>query len=74
MAYGWIGEMNLEEYKPIPGFSRYGISKSGVVINIKTKKVLKTTSDGRAIALHNKGYKVTRTIDGLVKLTWSVNE
>lgn len=37
--------MNINDFKPIPEFENYGISKSGVIINFKRQKELKCFID-----------------------------
>jgi|LakMenE01Jun11ns_1017448.scaffolds.fasta_scaffold9941576_4 hypothetical protein len=57
----------------IKGFSKYSITKEGVITNLKSGKFIKhfTAKDAPAVTITNdEGIRLTRTISGLVKLTF----
>lgn len=63
-------------YKPIPFFRRYGITKDGVVINLKSGEKLKpriTKNGSPQFSIIRDGENATyttRTTKALLKLTW----
>jgi len=59
------------EFKPIPNFRKYAINKDGVIINVKTKRVLaqkKTKFNTHQVAMRSdRGDYTSRTPAILVK-------
>lgn len=68
--------MNTQNFKPIPEFENYGISKDGIIINFKRNKELKyfIDKDGYyrvGFCINNKKYN--RFVHRLVALTYIDN-
>ena len=63
------------EYKVIKYFSRYAISKGGVVINIKKNRTVVLRGCGLSVNItSDMGDRTSRTIKGLLLEAWGSDE
>lgn len=63
----------MEEYKKIPTYENYGISKNGKVFNFKTGKILKPHISGKVawVSLSQYGTSTIFKVSNLVYFTWT---
>ena len=67
--------LGAEDFRRIPGFRKYSISRDGDVRNIRTGKLLKegcnpTTGAYSYTLWRDDGGKTNRTYEGLVQAAW----
>lgn len=62
-------KIDTEEFKEIPFFRKYVISRDGVVINTSNGKTMKPK--GKSVQVtSDREIRTTRTIKGLLNATW----
>ena len=63
----------MNQFKEIPGWERYGVSKDGQVMNLETGKIRKSTLSTAGylrVCLHNNSYRKQFSIHQLVVMTY----